>query len=67
VTWTVRNDGAGEARGSWTDRVFLRKAGQEGPGTQVGSYTYQGRSAPGSATLARRRSASLPTPAIASK
>src|SRR5207344_1075199 len=27
ITWTVRNDGAARANGTWTDMIFLRKPG----------------------------------------
>ncbi len=30
VSWTVANQGAGAAEGTWTDRVYLRQAGQPG-------------------------------------
>ncbi len=42
VSWTVVNQGGGEARGSWTDAVFLRKFGDTGPGTQIGTYVWEG-------------------------
>ncbi len=42
VSWTVRNQGTGDATGSWTDRIYLRKFGDTGNGSLVGSYTYNG-------------------------
>ncbi|MDH4349648.1 MAG: hypothetical protein OEW56_00680, partial [Gemmatimonadota bacterium] len=42
VTWTVRNQGAGDALGAWVDRVFLRRFGETGAGTPIGTFVYQG-------------------------
>ncbi|MBS0640889.1 MAG: hypothetical protein JSS43_13510, partial [Proteobacteria bacterium] len=42
VTWTVTNQGLGVANGSWVDRVFLHKVGDPGPGTAIGSFTFDG-------------------------
>lgn len=42
VTWTVRNDGTGPANGTWTDRLFLRKAGGGVADIAIGSYSYTG-------------------------
>ncbi|MCB2004975.1 MAG: hypothetical protein KDH93_08170, partial [Rhodoferax sp.] len=42
VSWTVLNQGQGDAEGTWTDTIYLRKAGETGAGTAIGSYSYQG-------------------------
>src|SRR5262249_27562046 len=43
VSWTVRNDGAGAANGSWVDRVYLQKAGNPtAPKIEVGTFIYTG-------------------------
>ena len=59
VDWTVRNDGAAAANGSWVDRVYLRKVGDSGPGTLIGSYSYTGPLAAG-ASYSRREEMRLP-------
>jgi hypothetical protein len=60
VTWTVTNQGAGEADGSWTDQVYLHKVGDTGPGTAIGSYTYTGPLGAG-LSYTRREQIILPT------
>ncbi len=42
ISWTVLNQGQGDAEGTWTDTLYLRKAGETGAGTAIGSFTYQG-------------------------
>ncbi|HEY6816092.1 MAG TPA: CARDB domain-containing protein, partial [Croceibacterium sp.] len=42
VEWTVANQGLADATGSWVDRVYLRKAGETGAGTLIGTYSYTG-------------------------
>src|SRR3546814_20125091 len=42
IEWTVRNIGAAAATGSWIDRVYLRRAGDTGAGTLIGTYSYTG-------------------------
>src|SRR3546814_14728346 len=42
VEWTVRNNGLPDATGPWTDRVYLRKVGDTGAGTLIGTYSYAG-------------------------
>src|SRR3546814_5943742 len=38
----LRNIGAAAATGSWIDRVYLRRAGDTGAGTLIGTYSYTG-------------------------
>jgi hypothetical protein len=59
LTWEVRNAGPGLAQGSWVDRVFLRRTGDTGPGTEVASYTFQGPLASG-VSYRRREEILLP-------
>jgi len=44
LSWTVRNNGPGEAIGSWTDRVYLQPAGNSADSDEnlisLGSFTY---------------------------
>ncbi|MEX2646227.1 MAG: CARDB domain-containing protein, partial [Gaiellaceae bacterium] len=53
ITWTVRNDGAARASGTWADRIFLRKPGldPDDPATPkpivLGSFTYTAGLDPG--------------------
>src|SRR3546814_19993448 len=42
IEWTVRNIGAAAATGSWIDSVYLRRAGDTGAGTLIGTYSYTG-------------------------
>src|SRR3546814_11877991 len=42
MEWTVRNIGAAAATGSWIDRVYLRRSGDTGAGTLIGTYSYTG-------------------------
>src|SRR5690606_3540819 len=42
VEWTVANQGQEGAGGSWVDKVYLRKAGEAGAGTLIGTYSYTG-------------------------
>src|SRR3546814_4272330 len=37
----LRNIGAAAATGSWIDRVYLRRAGDTGAGTLIGTYSYR--------------------------
>jgi len=60
VSWTVRNQGAADATGVWIDRVYLRQFGDTGPGTLIGTYTYQGPLQAGQ-TYSRREQITLPT------
>lgn len=60
VSWTVRNQGAADATGVWVDRVYLRNFGDTGPGTQIGTYTYQGPLQSGQ-SYSRREQITLPT------
>ena len=59
VEWTVRNDGASTAAGSWIDRVYLRKSGDTGAGTLIGSYRYTGPLQAGT-SYSRREEMRLP-------
>ncbi|MFO7898428.1 MAG: CARDB domain-containing protein, partial [Planctomycetota bacterium] len=48
VRWTVENTGLGEAGGAWTDKVFLREAGDpDAPQVELGTFTYVGPLAAG--------------------
>ncbi len=60
VSWTVRNLGAADATGVWVDRVYLRQFGDTGPGTLIGTYTFQGPLQAGQ-QYARREQITLPT------
>ncbi|MFC1783644.1 DVUA0089 family protein, partial [Planctomycetota bacterium] len=43
VDWTVENQGEGEAPGSWTDKIYLQKAGDPNASKiQLGNFTYNG-------------------------
>ncbi|MEM9645239.1 MAG: CARDB domain-containing protein, partial [Planctomycetota bacterium] len=43
IEWTVRNDGGGDAEGSWRDRLTLRKVGDpSAPVISLGTYRYEG-------------------------
>jgi subtilase family serine protease len=59
VTWTVLNQGQGDASGSWVDRLFLRKFGETGVGAPIGTYTYQGPLQAGM-SYTRREQVTLP-------
>ncbi|MCB1151622.1 APHP domain-containing protein, partial [bacterium] len=60
VTWTVKNQGVGEATGTWVDKVYLREFGDTGAGLLVGTYTYNGPLQAGT-TYTRREQINLPT------
>ncbi len=64
MSWTVTNQGQGDAAGSWVDRVFLREYGETGAGTPVGTFTYQGPLG-GGMSYTRREELRLPTHARA--
>ncbi|MEM9586008.1 MAG: CARDB domain-containing protein, partial [Planctomycetota bacterium] len=60
IGWTVRNDGAGDAEGSWEDRLYLRKVGEpNAPVISLGTYRYQGP-LPAGQTYTRREQVRLP-------
>ncbi|MFH1842063.1 MAG: CARDB domain-containing protein [bacterium] len=59
VTWTVLNQGQGDANGPWVDRIFLRKFGETGAGTPIGSFTYHGPLQAGT-SYTRREQITLP-------
>ncbi|HNI80523.1 MAG TPA: CARDB domain-containing protein, partial [Rhodocyclaceae bacterium] len=41
VKWTVTNNGAAKADGSWTDMVYMRKVGQPNdPGIYLGTFSF---------------------------
>ena len=41
VSWTIRNGGAGDAAGTWTDSIFLRQAGNpNAPLLSLGTFAY---------------------------
>ena len=42
ISWTVANEGQGEADGSWTDNVLMQQVGDANPGTVVGTFTFTG-------------------------
>ena len=43
VGWTVKNDGLGDAPGTWEDRVYLQKVGEpNAPTISLGTYRYNG-------------------------
>ncbi|KPJ75957.1 MAG: hypothetical protein AMJ54_13385, partial [Deltaproteobacteria bacterium SG8_13] len=60
VTWTVTNQGQGDANGAWVDRVFLRKFGETGAGKPIGSFTYRGPLQAGT-SYTRREQITLPS------
>ncbi len=48
VTWTVANQGQGQADGAWVDRVYLQEAGNSSaPVVELGQFTTNGPLAPG--------------------
>lgn len=59
ISWTVKNEGLSAAEGSWVDRVYLRKAGDSGAGTLIGTYSYTGPLAAGT-SYTRREEMRLP-------
>ncbi|MFA7603825.1 MAG: CARDB domain-containing protein, partial [Novosphingobium sp.] len=59
VEWTVRNAGLASAEGTWIDRVYLRKTGDTGAGTLIGTYSYTGPLEAGK-TYSRREEMRLP-------
>src|SRR3546814_584528 len=60
VEWTVRNNGLADATGPWTDRVYLRKVGDTGAGTLIGTYSYAGPLEAGK-TYTRKEEMRLPS------
>ena len=60
VSWTVKNQGQGVATGSWIDSVYLHKVGDAGPGTAIGSFTFDGPLDAGK-TYTRRETILLPS------
>ncbi|MBL8533517.1 MAG: putative Ig domain-containing protein, partial [Betaproteobacteria bacterium] len=59
VSWTVLNQGLGDADGVWTDTVYLRKFGETGAGAAIGTYTFQGPLEAGK-TYTRREQVTIP-------
>ena len=54
VEWTVRNDGASGADGTWTDKLFLRKAGDPAAAAiPLGVFTFRGQVQPGTSYTRR--------------
>ncbi len=60
ISWTVKNDGIGDAEGFWEDTVYLRKVGDpSAPTISLGAYRYDGPLAAGT-TYTRQEQVRLP-------
>ena len=60
VSWTVANQGAGSARGTWIDQLLLRDASQpDSPPISLGTFRYEGELAAG-ISYTRRETVRVP-------
>jgi len=66
VSWTIQNQGAGTATGTWNDAVMLTGAGGSGNGPSLGQFSYTGTLGPGE-TLTRTQVVTIPLSAVGSR
>ena len=60
LRWTITNQGAGRARGTWTDAVFLSGDTTIGQDTQIGNFEFTG-TIPAGKSIERIQTITLPT------